>query len=90
MLYENIQAWYRDAEAKGKNAGFIDGEKKGFIEGKKKGRADMLINLLEDDFGSVDQGTRFLVYELDEASLRQCFKRLKFAKSVHEVVGHLS
>jgi hypothetical protein len=50
----------------------------------------MLINLLEDDFGSVDQGTRFLVYELDEASLRQCFKRLKFAKSVHEVVGHLS
>jgi predicted transposase YdaD len=86
MLYENIQAWYRDAEAKGKNAGFIDGEKKGII----KGRAKTLIELLEDEFGTVDQGTRFMVYELGEASLRECLKRLKFAKSVHEVVGHLS
>ncbi len=36
----------------------------GLIEGERKRKADMLIELLEDEFGSVDQGTRFLVYEL--------------------------
>ncbi len=49
----------------------------------------MLIELLEDEFGKVDQRTQMLIYELDEASLRECFKRLKFAQSVDEVVGHL-
>jgi hypothetical protein len=46
--------------------------------------------VLEDEFDTVDQRTLFLVYELGEVNLRECFKRLKFAKSVHEVVGHLS
>lgn len=49
----------------------------------------MLIELLEEQFGNVDEQTRLLIYELNEDELRACFKRLKFAQSVYEVVGHL-
>ncbi|RKZ46955.1 MAG: hypothetical protein DRR16_18855 [Candidatus Parabeggiatoa sp. nov. 3] len=76
-----MQAMYRRGEE--------DAMKAGVILGARKGKADMLIELLKDEFGEVNNAARYLIYELDEAELRDCFKRLKLAQSVDEVVGHL-
>jgi hypothetical protein len=85
MLYENMQAWYKEAENKGEKRG----ERRGETRGKIKGKAEMLIELLEDEFGKVDHQAQMLIYELDEENLRDCYKRLKIALSVDDVIGHL-
>ena len=85
MLYENIQAWYDKARHSAFDEGKKEGEQRGILEGERR----LLIGLLEDQFGSIDGQTRSLIYELDEDDLRACSKRLKFAQSVDDVVGHL-
>jgi predicted transposase YdaD len=85
MLYENMQAWYKEAENKGEKRG----ERRGEARGEIKGQAKMLIKLLEDEFGKVDHQAQMLIYELDEENLRDCYKRLKIALSVDDVIGHL-
>jgi flagellar biosynthesis/type III secretory pathway protein FliH len=77
MLYENIQAWYEEAR------------QNGLDKGRREGQANMLIGLLEEDFGSIDEQTRSLIYELDEGNLRACFKRLKSAQSLSDVIKML-
>jgi len=89
MLYENMQAMYSRIEPDAMNAGMIIGEKEGKRKGERKGKADMLIDLLEDKFGEVNNATRYLIYELEVDDLRDCSRRVRFAQSVDEVVGHL-
>jgi hypothetical protein len=47
MLYETVQSWYREAEAKGE----AKGEARGKAKGKTEGKADLLLKLLEIKFG---------------------------------------
>ncbi len=40
MLYETAQAWYKEAEAKGRKEGWTEGKSEGWAEGKSEGWAE--------------------------------------------------
>jgi hypothetical protein len=73
MLRENMQLWYQTAEEKG----------------EARGKAEILLYLLTDKFGQVDDKTHVLISRLDENSLFECIKRLKGAQSVQQVLGQV-
>ena len=76
MLRENMQLWYQTAE------------KKGEARGNTQGKAEMLLYLLANKFGQVDDNTQDIIYSLDENSLFECVKRILLgAQSVQEVLG---
>jgi predicted transposase YdaD len=92
MLYETVQGWYREAEAKGKTEGIAIGEAKGEargkIQGKTEGKADFLLKMLELKFGPLEAEIRERVYKLDNAALEKCAERLLQAESLWEVLGN--
>jgi len=71
MLRENMQLWYQTAEEKG----------------EARGKAKMLLYILAEKFGRVDDNTQDIIYSLDENSLLECGKRLKSAQSMQDVLG---
>jgi hypothetical protein len=73
MLRENMQLWYQTAEERG----------------KAQGKAEMLLYILADKFGQVDEKIQAMIYSLDENSLFECVKRLKGAQSVQQVLGQV-
>jgi len=54
-----------------------------------KAKAEILLYLLTDKFGQVDDKTHVLISRLDENSLFECIKRLKGAQSVQDVLGQV-
>jgi flagellar biosynthesis/type III secretory pathway protein FliH len=96
MLYETVQGWYREAEAKGiaigeargKTEGIAIGEARGEAKGKTEGKADFLLKMLELKFGPLEAEIRERVYKLDNAALEKCAERLLQAESLWEVLGN--
>ena len=53
-----------------------------------KAQAKMLLYMLSEKFGRVDDKTQDIIYDLDENSLFECGKRLlQGAQSVQDVLG---
>jgi predicted transposase/invertase (TIGR01784 family) len=100
MLYETVQGWYREAEAKGEARGITIGEARGEAKGitigeargeakgKTEGKADFLLKMLELKFGPLEAEIRERVYKLDNAALEKCAERLLQAESLWEVLGN--
>jgi hypothetical protein len=70
MLYETIQNWYKEAEARG----------------EVLGEAKLLLNLLETKFGSIPASVKTTVTRLDSDTLLKCSQRLLTAKNWQEVI----
>jgi hypothetical protein len=62
-------------------------ERKAVDKGLAKGRAEMLIRLLEEKFGLVNEEVQEAVYQMDENRLVECAKRLFTAPTLAEVIG---
>jgi len=55
-----------------------------------KAKAEMLLYMLSEKFGSVDDKTQDIIYSLDENTLLECVKRiLQGARSVQQVLGQV-
>lgn len=91
MLYETVQGWYREAEAKGiaigEAKGEAKGEARGIAIGEVRGEAKLLVKLLENKFGPLETHIRESVYRLDRETLEKCADRLLQASSLQEVLG---
>jgi hypothetical protein len=55
-------------------------------EGRKEGEAFMLIQVLENKFGSLNAETQAIISRLNETRLLVCLKRSFTAKTVQEVI----
>ena len=55
-------------------------------EGRKEGEAFMLIQVLENKFGSLNAETQAIIFRLNETRLLECGKRLFTAKTVQEAI----
>ena len=55
-------------------------------EGRKEGEAFMLIQVLENKFGSLNAETQAIISRLNETRLLECGKRLFTAKTVQEAI----
>ncbi len=55
-----------------------------------KAKAEMLLYMLSEKFGSVDDNTQDIIYSLDENTLLECVKRILLgAQSVQQVLGQV-
>ncbi len=64
-------------------SGIAKGEKNGIA----KGRAEMLLLLLEEKFGTLDPDVQDTVYHLDENSSFEWLKKALTAPTLREVIG---
>jgi len=55
--------------------------------GIEKGRAEMLLRLLEEKFGTLDPDIQTMVYRLDDNRLFEWLKRSLTAQNLREVIG---
>jgi flagellar biosynthesis/type III secretory pathway protein FliH len=78
MLANTAENWLEQSKQ--------EGRKEGRKEGLKDGKLTILINLLEERFGSLNAETKATLHSLNETKLLECAKRLFTAKTLQDVI----
>ena len=90
MLAETIQSWYQEAEKKGRAEGLEEGRAEGLEEGQTRGeirgKAQFLILLLEQKFGSLKPEHHSLIKQMGLKELQYCLEQVLTAQSVEEIL----
>ncbi|MBF0611310.1 MAG: Rpn family recombination-promoting nuclease/putative transposase [Magnetococcales bacterium] len=81
MLAARVEQWAMEYEQRGE----LKGELKGALKGELKGNAEMLLNLLQDRFGSVPDWARSKLFEADLDTLKKWSKRLFGAEKIEQI-----
>jgi len=81
MLAERVKAWTREWKQEGLQEGRLEGRQ----EGKQEGLATVLIHLMHQKFGELDQQTLRRVHSADAEQLLVWSKRILSANSIEEI-----
>ena len=83
MLETTADNWLEQAKDEGRQQGIQQGRRQGIQEGLRK----VLVGLLEQKFGSLNEETKATVSRFSETGLLEdCAKRVLTAKTVQEVL----
>jgi hypothetical protein len=87
MLAERVKQWTEQWKAEGLEAGRQQGLEEGLQEGRQEGEAAMLLRLLNQRFGPIDESTRARVLAADAEQLLAWGDRVLTAESLAAVFG---
>ncbi|MBF0179160.1 MAG: Rpn family recombination-promoting nuclease/putative transposase [Magnetococcales bacterium] len=80
MLTAHIEQWAKDYEKKA-----LDYEQKGRLDGERKGGMEILLDLLQDRFGSVPDWVRSKLVEADLNTLKSWSRRIFEAEKIEHI-----
>jgi len=87
MLETTADNWLEQAKDEGRQQGRQEGRQEGIQEGFQEGLRKVLVGLLEQKFGSLNEETKATVSHFSETGLlEECAKRVLTAKTVQEVL----
>jgi len=86
-LAQQFDQFIKQKEAKKQVRYMTHIERSGIKKGLTEGRAEMLLCLLEEKFGTVAPTIQDTVYKLDKKSSYEWLKRALTAKTLREVMG---